>query len=65
MLGLNGQPSEFDVFSFFLARELGRTVAELDTMSMDERTKWSAYYEAKTAIEGMRPVAGMPQGAAS
>lgn len=55
-MALNGMPSEQDTFAFFLAKELGKTVGELDVMSHAEYVRWQAYYEAKGASENMRGV---------
>lgn len=54
MFSLHGKPSETDAFLFFLATELGKTVAELDGMSYGEYVQWQAYFEAKQAVESVR-----------
>lgn len=55
MLGFHDRPSEVEVFSFFLARELGKTVAEIEQMSHAEYVRWQGYFTAKHAIENKRP----------
>lgn len=54
MFSLHGKETETDAFLFFLATQLGKTVAELDGMSHGEYVQWQAYFEAKQAIEGVR-----------
>lgn len=54
MLALNGAESPLDGFRFFLAEKLGKTVGELDTMTMEEYVSWQAYYEVRNAVAGMR-----------
>lgn len=54
MLGLNGREADVDTFAFFLARELGKTVGELDSMPATEYVSWQAYYEATGAMRDMR-----------
>lgn len=58
MLALNGAPSEVDAFMFHLARELGKTLAEIGEMSHEEYVLWRAYYTAKHAMENMKPRGG-------
>jgi hypothetical protein len=55
MLSFHDRPSGVEAFRFFLARELGMTVAELEQrMGHDEYLSWGAYYRAKQAVEGVR-----------
>lgn len=56
MLGLNGRPSDVDVFLFYLATQLGKTVGEVEEMPNAELVRWRAYFTAKHAIEHMRAV---------
>jgi hypothetical protein len=56
MLSLNGRPADVDAFAFFLATQLGKTVAELDSMTFTEFVQWRAYFTAKHAIENQRKV---------
>lgn len=56
MLGLLQQPSELDVFSYFLATQLGRSVGEIDAMPHAEYVNWKSYYIAKHAIENQKQV---------
>lgn len=54
MFALHGRPSDVDVFQFFLAEKLGKTVGELQEMPASEYVQWAAYYKAKNAVEGVR-----------
>jgi len=38
-------------FTFILAEKLGKTVAEIDTMSASEFVKWNVYFGRKAQIE--------------
>lgn len=53
MLALNGMASEVEVFWFFLAEKLGKTVHELQQMPHAEFVGWQAYYESKNASANM------------
>lgn len=55
VLALHDRPSDVDVFAYFLARELGRTVAEIEDMPHAEYVNWRAYFTAKHAIENLKP----------
>lgn len=55
-MALNGMPSEVDVFPFFLAEKLGKTVSEIEQIGHAEMVGWQAYYESKNAIEGTKEV---------
>lgn len=56
MLALCGRPSDVDVFPFYLAEKLGRTVAEINELSHAEYVGWMAYWESKNATENMKEV---------
>lgn len=61
MIGLTGTSTtevlEHDAFLYFLAKELGKTVAELvATLSHIEYLGWSAYYTAYHAINSKHNV---------
>lgn len=58
MLGLHGRPAEVDVFKFYLATQLGKTVEEVDGMAYSEYVQWAAYYTAKHAIEHKKATDG-------
>lgn len=47
IFSLHGMESDADAFLYFLATQLGRTVAELDTMTYPEYVNWVAYFKAK------------------
>jgi hypothetical protein len=42
-----GEESDVDVFAFFLADRLGKTLAELDDMPHAEYVAWSSYHKVK------------------
>ena len=46
-----GQPSDVDLFAFFLADRLGKTLGELDDMPHSEYVAWSAYHKVKQQQE--------------
>lgn len=54
MLSLNGREADVDTFAFFLARELGKTVGELQDMPTSEYVGWQAYYEATGAMRDVK-----------
>lgn len=56
VLALNGQDSEVDVFIFFLAEKLGKTVGELADMSQHEYMSWISYFKAKNQGSTMKEV---------
>lgn len=56
MLALCGRASEVDVFPFFLAEKLGKTLSEIEGLSHAETVRWAAYYEAKAACENLTEV---------
>lgn len=51
MLSMMGRPSpdgqQIDMFLFFLAEKLGKTIAELDDMPAAELLAWRSYYTVK------------------
>jgi hypothetical protein len=52
MLSLNDRESHLDAFRFFLAQQLGMTVADLEArMGHQEYLEWVAYFTAKRAME--------------
>jgi hypothetical protein len=48
-----GQRSDVDMFAFYLADRLGKTLAELDDMPCSEYTAWSSYHKVKTQQENL------------
>lgn len=56
MLALHGRPSEVDAFSFFLATQLGCTLAVIEQMTHAEYVQWQGYFTAKHAIENQKAV---------
>lgn len=42
-----GQPSDVDVFAFYLAEKLGRTLSDLDDMPASEYASWQSYYKVQ------------------
>lgn len=56
IFSLNGRESDSDAFLFFLATQLGKTVAELDSLTYVEYVNWVAYFKAKNQRESMRKV---------
>lgn len=53
MLAALEQPSEIDVFSFFLAEKLGKTVGEIEEMPALEILHWQSYYKVKHVHEDL------------
>lgn len=53
ILAMHGQPSTIDVFAFHLARELGRTVGEIEAMPYAEYVGWRSYFTAKHAVDSV------------
>lgn len=51
MFALHDRPSEIDAFRFYLATQLGKTLAEIDLMPHQEYVEWGAYFTARHAIE--------------
>lgn len=53
MLGLHGRDNDngVNVFSYFLALQLHKSVAEVEAMPNLEYLGWHAYFTAKGAIE--------------
>lgn len=41
----HGQGSDVDMFAFYLADRLGKTLAELDDMPGSEYLAWSSYHK--------------------
>jgi hypothetical protein len=48
-----GQDSDTDMFAFFLADRLGKTLAELDDMPASEYIAWSSYHKVKAQQEDL------------
>jgi hypothetical protein len=46
-----GQETDVDMFAFYLAERLGKTLGELDDMPMSEYMAWSSYHKVKTQQE--------------
>lgn len=46
-----GEESDVDIFSFYLADRLGKTLGELDDMPHDEYVRWSSYHKVKQQQE--------------
>lgn len=42
---------EIDVFLYFLADRLGKTIGELDTMPYAEYARWKAYHKVRQQQE--------------
>jgi hypothetical protein len=53
-LAMHDQPSPVDPFLFLLAKDLGKTIGELEQMPHREYTDWAAFYKVKHAIESTR-----------
>lgn len=51
MLSMVGEPSEIDFFKFQLAKDLGKTIGEIDGMTHREYFEWQAWYTA-SAVKG-------------
>lgn len=61
MLWFNGRPpddksDDIDGFQYFLAHQLHKTIAEVESMSVREYVRWNAYFTAKAAVENLKPV---------
>lgn len=56
IFSLHGRESDSDAFLFYLGTQLGKTVAELDSLTYVEYVNWIAYFEAKNQRESMRRV---------
>lgn len=55
MLAMHGRPSEVDPFLFTLAKDLGKTVAEMEaTMTTLEYSEWQAWYMVQGAMAQAR-----------
>lgn len=54
ILGLHKRESEEDVFLFYLASQLGKSLSEVEEMPYSEITRWRAYYTAKSALENQK-----------
>jgi len=50
----NPAGGDVDVFAFHLARELGKTVGEIENMAHAEYLAWSSYFTARHAIQSVR-----------
>lgn len=46
-----GVESDLEVFEFYLADRLGKTLGELDDMPHDEFVAWSSYHKVKQQQE--------------
>lgn len=43
-----------ELFAFHLARELGKTVAEIEGMPHREYASWDAYFKSRNAVASVR-----------
>lgn len=59
MLGLNGRPSDLDVFAYYLAHELHMSIGEVEAMPSSEYENWRAYFTARNACENLTPQAAI------
>lgn len=48
-----GQESSVDVFAFYLADRLGKTLGELDDMPAAEYVAWSSYHKVRQQQEDL------------
>lgn len=48
-----GEPSDVELFRYFLARELGKTLADLEDMECAEYAGWISYYKVKQQQEDL------------
>lgn len=46
-----GHDSDVDMFAFFLAEKLGKTLADLDAMPYSEYVAWSSYHKVRAQQE--------------
>lgn len=46
-----GEESDVEIFAFFLADRLGKTLAELDDMPHVEYVAWSSYHKVRQQQE--------------
>lgn len=46
-----GEESDVDLFAFFLADRLGKTLAELDEISHAEYVAWSSFHKVRQQQE--------------
>lgn len=46
-----GEASDVDLFAYFLAEKLGKTLGELDDMPHSEYLGWSSYHKVKQQQE--------------
>lgn len=53
---------EDDHFDYVLARDLGRTLAELGQMSQAEYVRWRAFYNYQTAAADLAVRSGAARG---
>jgi hypothetical protein len=54
MLAMHGRRSEVDIFAWHLARELGKTIGEIEAMPYAEYLGWSSYFTARAAIASVQ-----------
>lgn len=52
-LAAHGQPSDAEVFTFFLCEKLGKTLGDLDAMPAAEYVGWVSYYKVKQQQEDL------------
>ncbi len=50
-LAFHGQPTEINMFSYYLAEKLGKTVGEVEDMPFVEYDRWRAFYTVKAALD--------------
>ena len=43
-----------ELFAFHLARELGKTVAEIEAMPHREYAAWDSYFKSRNAVASVR-----------
>jgi hypothetical protein len=48
-----GKDSDTDLFAYFLADRLGKTLSELDDMPYAEYVGWSSYHKVKQQQESL------------
>ena len=48
-----GEDSEVELFTFYLADRLGKTIGELDDMPHAEYVAWASYHKVKQQQEGL------------
>lgn len=53
-MSVHGRESDVEAFDYFLARELGRFVSDIEAMPYPEYLGWASFFKVKAAREGMR-----------